>query len=170
MTKVFMHPDLLAYQQGMKEILRQVVRYNFVDGVPQPELMDPESCIQREDVMPPPDIELIFVDTYQEEEGEQDYISAQVYTDFGPAWVHIAIRDDKGNPIESGEMCPFPNQSNLWDYLPNVRVPRGTEVIMEVTAMDCLGGVGRRQVGHTMGEEGGEARRTVERLRPRGAY
>ena len=152
MTKVFIHPDLLAYQQGMKEILRQVVQYHFVDGVPQPERVDVETCILREDVLPPPEIELIFVDTCQEEEGEQDYITAQVYTDFGPASVHVAIRDDKGNQIESGEMCPFPNHPNLWDYLPGVRVPRGTDVIVEVTAMDCMGGIGTRCVGHTMGE------------------
>jgi len=85
----------------MKEILRQVVQYNFVDGVPQPERVDPEACILRDDVLPPPDIELIFVDTYQEQEGERDIITAQVYTDFGAASVHVAIRDDKGNRIES---------------------------------------------------------------------
>ena len=152
MTKVFVHPDLLAYQQGMKEILRQVVQYHFVDGVPQPERVDLEACILREDVLPPPEIELIFVNTYQEEEGEQDCITAQVYTDFGPASVHVAIRDDKGNRIESGEMCPFPNHPGLWDYLPGIRVPRGTDVIVEVTAMDYMGGIGTRWVGHTMGE------------------
>jgi hypothetical protein len=153
MTKVFIHPDLLAYQQGMKEILRQVVQYNFIDGIAQPERVDPEACLLREDVLPPPDIELIFVDTCQEDEGEQDYITAQVYADFGAVSVHVAIRDDQGNPIESGEMCLFPNQPSLWDYLPGVRVPRGRDVVVEVTAMDCMGGIGTRWVEHTMGDD-----------------
>jgi len=152
MTKVFIHPDLLAYRQGMQEALRQVVQYNFVDGLPQPERVDPEACILWEDVLPPPDIELIFVDTYQEDEGEQDCITAQVYADLGAVSVHVTIRDDEGNRIESGEMCPFLNQPNLWDYLPGIRVPRGMDVIVEVTAMDCMGGIGTRRVGHTMGE------------------
>ncbi len=148
-----MHPDLLAYQQGMKDILRQIVQYNFVDGVPQPERVDLEACILREDVLPPPDIELILIDTYQEQEGEQDCISVEVYADFGIASVHISIRDDRGKQIESGEMCPFPDHPKLWDYLPDARVPRGTNVIVEVTAMDCMGGTGTRWVRHTMGED-----------------
>jgi hypothetical protein len=154
MTKVFIHPGLLAYRQGMQEILRQVVQYNFIDGLPQPERLDPEACIWREDVLPPPEIELIFVDTYQEQEGERDIITAQVYTDFGAASVHVAIRDDKGNRIDSGEMDPFPNHPDLWDYLPGIRLPRDTELIVEVTAMDCIGGIGTHRVGHTMGEDG----------------
>lgn len=46
------------------------------------------------------------------------------------------------------KMNPFPNDPQFWDDLPTVRVPLGTKVIAEVTAADCLGGVGK-----TIGEK-----------------
>ena len=153
MTKVLMNSDLLACQVYMKESLRQVVQYNFIDGVPQPERVDLEACLILEEVPPPPDIELITLDAYEGQAPEQDYIAAQVYDDFGIACVHITICDDQGSVIESGEMIPSPNNPNFWEYPPVVRVPLGTNVIVTVTAMDCMGGIGTRRVGKTMGKE-----------------
>ena len=153
MTRVLMNMDLLAYQQGMKDALRQVVQYNFVDGVAQPERVDLEACLLLEEVLPPPEIELISLDAYDGQDPEKDFIAAQVYTDFGIASMHITIRDLQGNVIESGEMDLFPNSPQFWDYLPTVRVPLGTNVIVEVTAVDCMGGIGTRRLGKTIGEE-----------------
>jgi hypothetical protein len=55
--------------------------------------------------------------------------------------------------IESGEMNPFPNDPTLWDFLPEVPVPAGTEVIVHVAAVDCMGGIAVDRAGKIMGME-----------------
>jgi hypothetical protein len=65
MTKILMHPHLLEYRQDMKETLRQVVQYNYVEGVRRPERVDlREPRLFLEDVLPPPQIELISLYDY----------------------------------------------------------------------------------------------------------
>jgi hypothetical protein len=67
--------------------------------------------------------------------------------------MHLTILEDHGNRIESSEASPFPDNPGLWEYLPEVRVPTGTEGIIQVNVMDCMGGIGRRWIGRKMGEE-----------------
>jgi hypothetical protein len=154
MTKVLMSVDLLAYRQEMKDALRQVVQYNYIGGVRQAEQVPwVELPLARKDLLPSPDILLITLDAYEGQDPEQDFIAAEVCNHFGIASVHITIWDDQGNRIEGGEMSPFPNSSAFWEYLPTVCVPLGTDVIAQVTAMDCMGAIATRWIGKTMGEE-----------------
>lgn len=154
MTKVLMHPGLLAYRQEMKDALRQVIQHNYIEGAPQLGLADPfQARLSLEDVLPPPEIELIDLYAYQGQDPDDDYIGAMIYHDFGIASINITILDEWGCVIESGEMTNFPDHPELWDYLPTVRVPEGTRVIVHVTAMDCMGGIGRGWERKTLGEE-----------------
>jgi hypothetical protein len=153
-TKVLISADLLDYRQAMKDGLCQVIRYNYVEGVRRPERVEGmEAPRFLEDLLPPPCIALLFLDEYDGQDPEQDYIAAEVYSDFGLVSMEITIRDEHGNLIERGGMYPFPGNSDLWDYPPKSRVPLGTTVIIQVTALDCLGGLATRWMRKTMGEE-----------------
>ncbi len=152
MTKVLMNIDLLDYQQDMKETLRQVVQYNYVDGVRRPERVDTgEQRLVLEDVLPPPEIQLISLHAY-EGQGD-DFIGIDAYHEFGIASMRVTIHDDQGKRIEDGNAYPYDDQPNLWWFLPEVHVPLGTKVIVRVTAMDCMGGIGTRWTRKTLGEE-----------------
>ena len=70
--------------------------------------------------------------------------------------MHITIRDNRGQVIESGNMSPFPEDPELWEYLPRARAPLGTTVIIQVTAIDCMGGVGRAWEKKPMGKRIGK--------------
>lgn len=152
MTKVMITPDLLVYRQEMKDGLRQVVQHNYIQGVRRPERLDfGEPRLLLEDVLPPPEIQLISLYDY-EGQGD-DFIGVDAYHDFGIACMRITIHDDQGNRIEEGNAYPYEDQPNLWWFFPEVGVPLGTKVVVHVTAMDCMGGIGRGWERKTMGEE-----------------
>jgi hypothetical protein len=67
--------------------------------------------------------------------------------------MHISIRDDQGNRIESGDVYPYSEEPELWWFLPTAYVPIGTPVIVRVTAEDTMGGVATRWIWKTMGED-----------------
>ncbi len=160
MTKVLIKSDLLSYQQDMKESLRQVIQHNYVKGVRQPERVD--VGVRRlflEDVLQPPEIELVSLFDYT---GQGDDFKAphrfcgvgiDANHEFGIHSMRITIHDDQGNVVESGDAYPYDNNPNLWWFFPEVRVPLGTSVIVHVTAMDCMGGIGRGWERKTLGED-----------------
>jgi hypothetical protein len=139
MTKVFMNMDLLAYRLEMKETLRQVLGQNYITGAPQPFVA--ETVLAQEHLLPPPAIGFILLDGYTGQ--GDDYIALTASHDFGIHSMRITIVDDSGFVIETGEMWPFLEDPNAWEYLPQVCVPFGTSVTVHITAMDCMGGIGR---------------------------
>ena len=146
-----MHVNLLEYQQDMKEALRQVVQHNYIKGIQGPERLDlRERRLVLEDVLPPPEIQLISLDLY-EGQGD-DFIGIDAYHEFGIDLMQVTILDDQGNLIEEGGADPYEDRPNLWSFFPEVHVPLGTSVIAHVTAIDCLGGVGRRWIKKMLGE------------------
>ena len=147
MTKVLMNIDLLGYQMAMKDALRQVIQENFIGGIRQAERVEPP--LACENLLPPPYIMYLSLEAY-EGQGD-DFIGVVAYHDFGIHAMHITILDEQGNLIETGEASPFPNDPELWEYLPTIRVPAGTAVTVHVTAIDCMGGVGRRWKSKTLG-------------------
>lgn len=80
-----------------------------------------------------------------------DFIGIVAYHDFGIHAMHITILDERGRRIESGEADPFPDNPELWDYIPTERVPPGTTLTVHVTAIDCMGGIGRGWESKTLG-------------------
>ena len=149
MTKVLMNMDLLAYQLGMKEDLRQVLVQNTITGAPQPYLA--ETVFAQKHVLPPPCIGFIALDGYLGQ--GDDYIGFTASHDFGIHSMRITILDDRGHVIESGEAVPMLEDPNVWEYLPQACVPAGTSVTVHVTAFDCMGGIGRGWERKTLGEE-----------------
>jgi hypothetical protein len=141
--------DLLEYQQGMKEDLRQVHQQNYVGGIRQVEMVEPS--LARKNLLPPPYIGFICLDGYHGR--GDDYIGLAASHDFGIHSMRITILDDEGYVIESGEMSPFPEDPHAWENLPQVCVPPGTTVTIQIVAMDCMGGVGMRRDSKRMGEE-----------------
>jgi hypothetical protein len=148
MTKVLMNLDLLEYQREMKEALRQVIRHNFVGGIRQAGRM--ESHPVQEELLPPPYIMSLCLEAY-EGQGD-DFIGIVACHDLAIYSMHITILDDRGNLIESGEALPYPEDPNLWEFLPTARVPAGTSVTVHVTAIDYMYGVGRWWKRKTLGE------------------
>ena len=143
---------LLDYQQEMKETLRQAVQYNYVQGVRRPERADPlQPRLHLEEVLPPPEIQLIALYDY-DGQGD-DFIGIIAYHEFGIHSMRITIHDDQGNLIEAGDAYPYDDNPNLWSFFPEVRVPLGTPVTVHVTAMDCIGGIGRGWERKTLGED-----------------
>jgi hypothetical protein len=149
MTKILMNIELLAYQQEMKKSLRQVLQHNYIGGIRQYERE--ETPLAREHLLPLPDIMCLALDAY-EGHGD-DFIAVVALHEFGIHGMHISIWDDLGNRIESGEVFPEHKCPEMWDYLTTARVPCGTTVIVEVTAVDCMGGVRMCRESRTMGED-----------------
>ena len=149
MTKVLMSANLLAYQLEVKNALRQVLGQNYITGTPRPYLA--ETVLAQKHLLPPPSIGFITLDGYLGQ--GDDYVAITASDDFGIHSMRITIVDNRGNLIESGEMWPFPNNPNVWEYLPQACVPAGTSVIVHITAIDCMGGIGRGCEKKTMGEE-----------------
>jgi hypothetical protein len=136
----------------MKERLRQVVQYNYVRGIRQPERVDPgQPRLILEDLLPPPEIQFISLFDYQGQ--GDDFIGVHAYHEFGIAAMYITIVDDQGNRAEVGNAYPYDENPNLWWFFPEVRVPLGTLVTVYVTAIDCMGGIGTRWIRKTLGEE-----------------
>ena len=71
-----------------------------------------------EDVLPPPEIQLISLDA-SEGQGD-DFIGVDAYHDFGIAAMHITILDSQGNRIEDGDACPYTDHPTLWWFFPEV--------------------------------------------------
>ena len=50
-------------------------------------------------------------------------------------------------------MFPLQEDPTLWGFLPKALVPAGSEVIAHVTALDCIGSIGRAWQRKTIGED-----------------
>jgi hypothetical protein len=149
MTKVLMNANLLTYQRGMVDALRQIIQHNYITGAPQPYLAYPPFTQER--LLAPPSIGFISLDGYLGQ--GDDYIVLVASHDFGMHSMHITILDDGGHVIETGAMWPFPGDPNGWEYVPTVQVPPGTSVTVHITAIDCMGGIGRGWEKKTMGDD-----------------
>jgi hypothetical protein len=149
MTKVRINVNFLAYRLKIRDSLREFVIRNYISGATQPYVA--KTPLAQEDVLAPPSIGFIILDGYRGQ--GDDYIDLAVSHDFGLHALHITIMDDQGNVIESDEASPYLTDPNLWEYLPQARVPSGTKVIVQVTAIDHMGGVGMRREEKTMGEQ-----------------
>ena len=152
-----MDPILLEYQLDMKDALRQVIQENYIGGVREAERAEtplfhtvPKALsLREENLLPPPFIKFISLFAYEGQ--EDDYIGVVACHDFGIHDMHITILDGQGRRIESGEVFPFPDNPELWEYAPTARVPAGTAVTVHVTAIDCMGGIGRGWESKTLG-------------------
>jgi len=146
MTKVFFAEHILAYRREMAETVRQVIRENYVAGVKT--YIGAEPFLAQADLLPPPEIETIFLDCY--EGHPDDQVMMAIADDFGIISVYVAIKDDIGNVIESGGADAFGAGSQCWSYTATVPVPAGTHVIVLAAATDCLGGVGALRASKTV--------------------
>ena len=148
MTKILMNHGLLEYRREMVDTLCQVLQYNYINGAPQPFVAEPP--FTQKHLLVAPFIGFIALDGYLGQ--GDDYIGLVASHDFGIHSMHITIVDDQGNSIESGEMWPSLEDPNAWEYVPKARVPGGTTVVVQVTALDCMGGIGRASERKTLGE------------------
>jgi hypothetical protein len=138
MTKVILSKSLLEYRREMAEIVRQSVKESFIGGVKA--FHSGEPFLAHPDLLPPPKIEIIELTTYKGQIGDPIFLATS--DDFGIWNVHMVVRDDKGNLIESGDAASFEDGSGCWDYMATASVPSGTSVTIYAAATDSLGGVG----------------------------
>lgn len=137
MTKVLINNFFLAYQRGMEEFIRKIVKEKYIAGVKSGGHGEPSWITP--DLLPPPKIESLDLDFY---EGRvDDFISIYTSDDFGIVNIFITIQDENGNLIESGNAFDWPEQPNRWAYLTSVPVPDGTPVTVQVAVIDGLGGM-----------------------------
>ena len=149
MTKVLVNMGLLAFRVKMRDALLEVVVRTHIKGAPQPYVTIPP--FTQEHLLVAPSIGFIALDEYTGQ--GDDYIGLVASHDVGIHSMHIRIVDDQGNWIESGEMSPFLEDPNAWEYFPQVCVPPGTTVIVQVTAVDRMGGIGIRWERKTLGDD-----------------
>ena len=128
MTKVILTESVLSYRREMAEAVSDTIKANFIDGV-KTFVTEERFLTTSPELLPPPKIEVIDLTSYQGKIGD-------------PIFIHLVIRDDKGNVIESGNAAPFDDAPDCWDYIATADVPSGTSVIVYATATDALWGMG----------------------------
>jgi len=139
MTKVFISPLLMEYRQEIAELTRECIQSRFFAEV-EDVFTDDEPPLAQDNLLPPPRIETLHLMHY---EGHvNDLILLAISTEFGVGNLHITIRDDGRNIIESGDGFEDPIGSGIWNYLTTREVPSGTRVTVHAVATDYLGGVG----------------------------
>jgi len=138
MTKVFLSASVLKYRKEMAEAVSQTIKESFIQGVKT--YRGEESPLAHPDLLPPPKIEIIELSCYQGKPG--DLILLATSEDFGIWNVHIVIRDEAGNVVESGDAAPFEDAPDCWDYMTTTSVPAGTHVTVSAAATDQLLNVG----------------------------
>ncbi len=150
MTKVFISPSLMEYRQEIADLTRQCIQSRYMAGVQEVVWTDDEPPLAQEDLLPPPRIETIHLMNY---EGHvDDLILLAITTEFGVGSLHITIRDDQRNIVESGDGFEDPLGSGIWNYLTTSEIPSGTRVIVDAVAIDYLGGVGTHSECKAVGE------------------
>lgn len=85
-----------------------------------------------------PVIDTLDVSAYNGQIG--DLIRVMARDDFGVASVHVAITDNGGSPIESGNAIEPASGSGQWVYTATTVIASGTDVIVNVVATDRPGG------------------------------
>lgn len=140
MTKVFISPFIQGYQQEIAELTRECIQSRYIEGVDEVVWTNEEPPLAQDNLLPPPRIETLHLMNY---EGHvNDLILLAISTEFGVGNLHITIRDDQRNIIESDDGFEDPLGSGIWNYLTTREVPSGTTVIVQAVATDNLGGVG----------------------------
>jgi hypothetical protein len=140
MTKVLITEYFLAYQRGMDEFVRQIVKEKYIAGVKSGGHAEP-SWIPA-DLLPSPKVESLDLDFY---EGRvDDIISIYTSDDFGIINLYLILKDENGNLIESGNAIDWPEEPNRWAYITRVTVPAGTSVTVHAAVIDGFGGMSTR--------------------------
>jgi|KBSSwiStaDraftv2_1062776.scaffolds.fasta_scaffold34043_3 hypothetical protein len=139
MTKVILSQAVLNYRREMAEAVSDTIKASFIDGV-KPFVTEERFLTTSPELLPPPKIEVIELTNYQGNIGDLIFLATSA--DFGIWNLHVVIRDDKGNVIESGDASPFEDAPDCWDYVATVAVPSGTSVTVYATATDRFWGVG----------------------------
>ncbi len=148
MTKLRMHKGLLAYRQEMQEALRQV-RQSSIGGIPK--VVPLYVPLASPGLLPPPSILLVSLNAYKG--GQDDFIGIAAVHTFDLAAMYVDVSDGDGNLIETGDAYPYADAPELWGFYPAVHVLPGACVTVHVTAVDCMGGIGRGWAGKRMGED-----------------
>jgi hypothetical protein len=138
MTKVFLNPFLLQYQQDIVDLANECIKKKHIDGVKSMDSGEP--VLAQANLLPPPRIE--YIDLLDYDGKLHDLILLLVSDDFGLGNVHVSIKDDKGTVIESGDAFACRDNPDIWNYFTSVPVPSGTSLTVYVMATDHLGGVG----------------------------
>jgi hypothetical protein len=138
MTKVFLSPLLLSYRQEIADLASWCIKRKHIAGVQSWDRGEP--VLAQADLLPPPQIEHIDLMIY---EGQvDDLIMFLISEDFGLHNVHVIIKDDKGNVIESGDAFTCVDSPDIWNYFTTTSVPSGACVTVHVIATDRVWGVG----------------------------
>ena len=139
MTKVILSQAVLNYRREMAEAVSDTIKASFIDGV-KPFVTEERFLTTSPELLPPPKIEVIELTNYQGNIGDLIFLATSA--DFGIWNLHVVIRDNKGNVIESGDASPFEDAPDCWDYVVRVALPSGTSVTVYATATDRFWGVG----------------------------
>jgi hypothetical protein len=138
MTRVILSESVLSYRREMAEAVSDTIKASFIDGVKT--FVTEERFLTSPEFLPSPKIEVIELTNYQGNIGDLIFLVAS--TDFGIWNLHVVIRDDQGNIIESGNAAPFEDAPDCWEYVVTTEVPSGTPVTVYATATDGFWGVG----------------------------
>ena len=149
MTKVWINEYFLAYQKGMVEFVRQIVKEKYIAGVRPDSREEPPWVLS--DLLPPPKVESIDLDFY--EGGLNDFISIYTSDDFGIVNLFLTMTDESGNLIESGNAVEWPEQPNRWAFFTQVHVHPVISVTVQAFAIDGFGAMSSRSERKTLNHD-----------------
>ncbi len=139
MTKVILSQSVLNYRREMAEAVSDTIKASFIEGI-KTFVTEERLLTTSPELLPSPKIEVIDLTNYKGHIGDPVFLATSA--DFGIWNLHLVIRDDKGNIIESGNAAPFEDAPDCWEYVATTEVPSGTPVNVYATATDGFWGVG----------------------------
>ena len=147
-TKVKVSPSLLAYHQEMAQWVDEArdeklrvsantfkVPFPVRKDIPAPE---------RAGLLTAPRIEMLDAEIWLRDGETDGLIMINASDVFGIEYIHVTLRDDAENLLESG-YAMFAECEGHWGYIPCEPVTIGTSVTVRAVAVDALGGLGLAQ-------------------------
>jgi hypothetical protein len=150
-TKVRLTPDLLDYRQSMAQLVHEARQERLrlaetFDDTIEPYPASPDiTPTDQAGLLTPPRIASLWPEIYLRDGETFGIIQINTLDVFGVLYVYITLKDELGNPLESG--CAMRNEicEGHWGYVPSVPLTVGTTVVVRAVAVDALGGMGIAQ-------------------------
>jgi len=150
-TKVRLSPDLLDYRRSMAGVVHEARQERLrlaatFDSSIEPYPLYPDiTPTDQAGLLTPPRIASLWPDIYLRNGETDGLIQINTSDVFGVVYVYITLKDEDGNPLESGDAMRNEFCEGHWGYIPSVPLTAGTTVIVRALAVDALGGMGIAQ-------------------------
>jgi hypothetical protein len=147
MIKVRLSPLILEYRQMMEQLVHET-RDEKLRISAQAEMAIEYFPVRMElsahaqaGLLTHPKIHLSMADIYLRNGETEGLIQINTSDVFGIVYIHVTLRDEAGNLLESGDAMRNETCDGHWGYMPCESIPIGTTVTIRAVALDALGGL-----------------------------